>query len=265
MALAIPRPEPRRRSAPGRWRMSTSISARRRQVVISSGERSASSSISRSVLASSDSGIPNMRSGLGMNGSARASIAWTGSVASASGHIACSSRGGPGSTITAARRRRHHQAGRGARRGRSLAPTGTIACLRLAARSASGSNCIRFAKPARIAAIRASISSSRSSSTPANRATISAVRSSAVGPRPPLVTIRSSPRPPGSAAPLQVLRAVADHHDLRDLHPALPDALGQPGPVAVRDPAGQDLRPGDDDSRADAHAGHSRGRRRGAG
>ena len=41
--------------------MSTTSSAWRRQVVISSGERSISSSISRNVFASSDSGIPNMR------------------------------------------------------------------------------------------------------------------------------------------------------------------------------------------------------------
>ena len=43
----------------------------------------------------------------------------------------------------------------------AVAPTGTIACLRLAALSASGSNRIRRAKPAMIAAIFASISSSR--------------------------------------------------------------------------------------------------------
>ncbi len=50
---------------------------------------------------------------------------------------------------------------------------------------------------------------------------------------------------------LEILRAVADDRDLGDLHPALSKALGDPGPVSVGDPAGQDLSPGDEYSRPD--------------
>src|SRR4051794_23849190 len=75
------------------------------------------------------------------------------------------------------------------------APRGTIACLRFASLRASESKRSRRAKPARIRAIFSSIPWSRTSSRPAKRATTSAVRSSAVGPSPPLVTIRATPWP----------------------------------------------------------------------
>ena len=74
-----------------------------------------------------------------------------------------------------------------------VAPSGTIACLRFASITAPSSNLKRLAKPRRTSAIFSSTSSSRTSSRPAKRATTSAVRSSAVGPRPPEVTIRSIP------------------------------------------------------------------------
>ena len=76
------------------------------------------------------------------------------------------------------------------------APAGTMACLRLAARTASKSwppiLAINFFK---IAAILFSNSASSTSSRRQNRATVATVMSSAVGPRPPLVTIRSTPSP----------------------------------------------------------------------
>ena len=152
------------------------------------------SSISRSDFAISDSGMPNMRSITPPYGSAFSSTAATGSVAIAASHIACSSRGGPGMTITTG----PDSAGTtrpGAVPAGSIVvePFGITACLRLAARTASRSKPARRAKAARIRAIFSSISSSSTISRPAKRPTTSAVRSSAVGPRPPLVTIRSIP------------------------------------------------------------------------
>ena len=92
-----------------------------------------------------------------------------------------------------ARLDRDDEPGRGPGRVDRPAPCGTIACLRLAARSASGSKPHPPREAGDDPAIFSSISSSSSSSSPAKRATISAVRSSAVGPSPPLVTIRSQP------------------------------------------------------------------------
>ncbi len=50
-----------------------------------------------------------------------------------------------------------------------------------------------------------------------------------------------------------VVRAVGDHDDVRQLDAALAQPLGEPGAVAVGDDRRQDLRAGDDDARADAH------------
>ncbi len=94
-------------------------------------------------------------------------------------------------------------------------------------------------------------SSSSASSTisrPANSPTISAVRSSAVGPRPPLVTINAIP---WAAMYLQrgdqVPGTVADDLDHRGVDPDLEQTLGQPRPVAVGDDPGQHLRARDED------------------
>ena len=187
-------------SVSSRQRTSISISPRRRQVVTSTASTStpSSSSISRRLLAISDSGTPNIRIVSPCSGVVRARMAFTPSVASATGHIGCSSRGGPGRTITT----RSGPSPNGTTSPGAVptgssasAPSGTIACLRLAAITASSSNLkLRFlAKRRRIVAIFASISWSSFSGRPAKRPTISPVRSSAVGPRPPLVTIRSIP------------------------------------------------------------------------
>ena len=94
-------------------------------------------------------------------------------------------------------------------------------------------------------------SSSRSSSTisrPENRPTTSAVRSSAVGPRPPLVMIRVIPV---AAHELergeQVVRPVADDLDHCGVDPDFPESLREPWPVAVGDDPSQDLGAGDED------------------
>ena len=108
-------------------------------------------SISRSDLAISDSGMPNSRTRREANGSAPSRTARASGVSSAFGHIACSSRGGPGSTITVG------PPSTGTTRPGAVpagsiaaAPAGTIACLRFASRSASGSKRIRRANPAMI-------------------------------------------------------------------------------------------------------------------
>ena len=72
------------------------------------------------------------------------------------------------------------------------APSGTVACLRLASATASGSMFgQRFVSGRTIAAMRSESGSSSTISRPWKPPTTSAVRSSAVGPRPPLVTTRS--------------------------------------------------------------------------
>ena len=133
-------------SAPGRWRTSISSSPRRRQVVISSGERSVSASISRRVLAISDSGIPNIRTvWISYGRPGRAPL----------GTAVGLERLRPHRVQLARRAREHdhrrpvvdgdHQPRGGPRRVDRLGALGTIACFRFASRSASASKFIRRA------------------------------------------------------------------------------------------------------------------------
>ena len=168
-------------------------SPRRRQVVISSGLRSAFSPISRRLWASSDSGMPKRRIEKKAKAPVSPSRSRTGSESSAGPHSAFSSRGGPGSTITTCSPAGTTRPGAVPAGSSAMEPSGTIACLRLASCSGPGSNFIRAAKRSTIAAIFFSIPSSRTISRPANRPTTSAVRSSAVGPRPPVVTTSRTP------------------------------------------------------------------------
>ena len=119
------------------------------------------------------------------------------SVSVACGHMACSSRGGPGSTTTVGPEPFSGGTTRpGAVPAGSItsAPSGTSACLRFAVRTASGSSSVkRFISGFRISAILPSRSSSRPSGRPVKPATTSIVMSSAVGPSPPLVITRSTP------------------------------------------------------------------------
>ena len=121
------------------------------------------------------------------------------SVATAVPHIGCSSRGGPGSTTIVGPSR---PSGGGTTNpgavptgSSTVAPSGTIACLRFPARTASMSmSGKRLASGRRISAIRSSTAGSSFISRSWKRPTTSAVRSSAVGPSPPLVITRSNPR-----------------------------------------------------------------------
>ena len=116
--------------------------------------------------------------------------------------------------------------------------------------------------------IRSSSAASSTIGRPAKPPTTSAVRSSAVGPSPPLVTIRSHARAEELERGEHVLRPVADHDDVRQLDAALAQPLGEPRAVAVGDHPRQHLGAGDDDAGADAHpaqvgrsdSGSSRGR-----
>ena len=107
----------------------------------------------------------------------------TSGVCTAVFHIGCSSRGGPGSTTTVGLPGMTTP-GAVPTGSISTAPTGTMACLRLAARIASKSpEPMRAISFLRMSAILFSSSTSNASSRPQNRATVATVMSSAVGPK----------------------------------------------------------------------------------
>jgi hypothetical protein len=152
------------------------------------------------VAAISDSGRPkNRRCRSGADGIAVSSSA-TGAVTSASGHMPCSSRGGPGSTTTSGPDVGTTSPGAVPTGSRAIAPRGTIACLRVASSSAGPAKPLRCAQAVTIPEMRSRIRSSSSSGASANCATTSPVRSSAVGPSPPLVTTSVAPRTNSSAS-----------------------------------------------------------------
>ncbi len=163
-----------------------------------------------------------------------ATASWKASVSTARGHIACSSRGGPGSTTIVGLPGTTSPARcpPGRSRGRPRARAPACGWRRAPRRSPSGGSASSAAAGCR--RCRSSRSSSSNSGRPVNAATISTVRSSAVGPRPPLVITRSTP---WSAMKrelrLDVLRAVAADRDVGQLHAQLEQPVGQPGPVAV--------------------------------
>ena len=163
--------------------------------------------------------------------------------------------------------------GRAARRGpgavptgsRTVAPAGTTACLRFGLADRLGVE----VRPALRSAARGSPRSALERLVEHHLAALErrrrprAVRSSAVGPRPPLVTTRSialareeaAARPCMSSgrSPTTTMCAMVDAE--------LAQPLGQPRAVAVGDAAGEDLGARDDDARAGAHrAGRPLGR-----
>ena len=155
-------------------------------------------------------------------------------------HIGCSSRGGPGSTThgraAVAVGRRDDEPRRGADRlehRRALAgpppacgwPRARRPGRGRASVPAAGAGSPRCAPPAP----RRAPSRGRW-----KRPTTSAVRSSAVGPSPPLVTIRSHALAGQEAQRGQhVLGPVADDHGVGEVDAELAQPLGQPRPVAV--------------------------------
>ena len=187
----------------------------------------------RSVSAISDSGMPNSRS-ISWRYSVRPPIAAREArrCSARAAHIGCSSRGGPGSTTTvgagAPLGRRHDEARRRAdgledrRAERGSSPA--CGCPPRAPRGRCSASAWRCPRGSRRSA-RAAASSS-TISRPWKRPTTSAVRSSAVGPRPPLVTIRSSPRAARNASACSMsCRAVADDDDRLEVDAQLAQAL----------------------------------------
>ena len=85
--------------------------------------------------------------------------------------------------------------------------------------------------------------------------------SSAVGPRPPLVTMRSTPSV-GEEPQLRldVVGAVAADGDVGQFNAQLEQPVGDPGAVAVLDPSGQHLGSRDNDAGACAHVQRHYGR-----
>ena len=137
----------------------------------------------------------------------------------------------------------------------AVAPSGTIACLRLAVAQRLGVEAAAAARSrARIAAIFSSSASSRTSSRPGEarrRPRRSGRRRS--GPSPPLVTIRSHALVgAGTAAPPRGPRGGRRRRGCGRPRRRARQPLGEPGAVAVGDPAGEHLGAGDDDAGANA-------------
>ena len=179
----------------------------------------------------------------------RSSTARTSATSSACGHIACSSRGGPGQHDDRHRARGHDQARRGAdrvQRGRALGHHRLLAVglpQRLgvdpeAAREPAqdlGDLRLHLLVEDQLAAGEAGDDLGRE----------------VVGGRPQAAGGDDQVQPLRGAEAqrrLEVLGAVADEEDVGDLDAQLREALGDPGPVAVGDPTGQHLGPGDDDA-----------------
>ena len=170
--------------------------------MISSASRSIPASRACSiVLAISDSGMPKSRSMCWRYSVAPVVAARNASVCTAAPHIGRSSRGGPGrTTIVGAGRGPVSSAGGTTSPGAvptgssTVAPRGTSACLRFERRIASWSRSgQRIINPSKIFQIRPSSAGSSSDGRPWKSPTTAAVRSSSVGPKPPLVTMRSMP------------------------------------------------------------------------
>ena len=178
------------------------------------------------------------------------------SVVTASAHIVCSSRGGPGSTATSGDEPTRNPGAVPPAPAPRRRPARAPACARPPA-SPPLRRRIRAAAALTIAQIRSSSAASRTIAAPAHPATTSAVRSSAVGPRPPLVITRSmvARRSPARArrssgrSPTTTMCASTT--------PRAAQRLRQPRPVGVADEPRQHLGAGDDDARADAQVAQS--------
>ena len=139
----------------------------------------------------SDSTTLARRSSRGAADASAPSTAATSATSRAASHDAAHSHGGPGSTTITAPPARSTAPGAVPGGGSATAPAGSVACLRA---PCSRISCDARAGTVAIAArtiARAPSSSCRG--TPAASATASIVRSSWVGPSPPVITTRSTP------------------------------------------------------------------------
>ena len=180
--------------------MTISTSPRRRQVVISSASRSIPRRARRST--SRRSPTPGSRTAAACAGGRRSRPAIAARNASGSHRRRATSaaaraaaRAARRPSGPAGRRRRHDQPGRGADRleHRRAGRHDRLLAVGRAAPPPSSRSGQRTCSARRISPIRSSSASSSTIGRGWNAPTTSAVRSSAVGPSPPLVTIRSTP------------------------------------------------------------------------
>ena len=134
------------------------------------------------------------------------------------------------------------------------APAGSVACFVTPVVKSEYGRPSRSAIRREIASISRSSASSTTSSRPAARATISTVRSSCVGPRPPGHEAEVG-RHPVAQRPLEVLRAVADDRDPLGVEPESLRLCGEERAVPVLPLAAHELAPRDDDRRPRPRAG----------
>ena len=173
----------------------------------------------------------------------------------------CSSNGGPGSTTTggpvASSGGGTISPGAVPTGSSTVAPAGTSACLRVAAAVASGS--VRQPRPARQpgddvgdALFQRGVERRRPALEVGDD-----LGGQVVGGRTEAargddqVHARLGEEAQGRA---QVVGTVADDDHVRDVDAGEAQLLGQPGPVAIADAAGEDLGAGDDDPRSTGHA-----------
>ena len=192
-----PRARRRAPSAPGSTKRSTWISKSRAQIVTSTPSPSppaAASACGDRRLADAVEAAGRAARAAG----ARASSRRSGSVSSARGQSCCSSRGGPGSaTATQPLELEDERRARCRRARPTIAPSGTVACLRDARRRSRRTAGAAARRPPRERASISRLERRRraTSGRPAARASSSTVRSSWVGPRPPETTSRSCASP----------------------------------------------------------------------
>ncbi len=145
------------------------------------------------------------------------------------------STGTPGSATSSPRPSRTRKPGAVPNRfGTTWAPRGNRACLALFGVISRPS----FRKRSRMAS---SEGSCTSSGTPMAAATTSAVRSSSVGPRPPLITTRSDREVVSRSADGEVVPVVGDQRLAPRHHAQVPEPVHQPHRVGVEDLAGEEL------------------------
>ena len=188
----------------------------------------------RRVSAISDSGIPNSLSVRGRYSPAPAARCAARRLERRRCNIGCSSRGGPGSTTTvgppaaapsAAAGRRDPAPSRPARARSRRAGRGLLAvAVPDRPRSRLGSARSAAHDPAICASSGPSSTISRSWKGRPPRWS----RSSAVGPRPPLVSTRSMPCSAMNTSAARCLRAVPDDHRVGQVHTQLAQALCEP-------------------------------------
>ncbi len=166
-------------------------------------------------------------------------------MAIAAGHIGWSSRGGPGRTTKTRSPAGTTKPGAVPTGSSAIAPSGTIACLRLAA---ADGLLVEAEAPREAAQDRRNLplhflvehQLAAGEAGDDLRGEVVGGRPQAAGGNDQVHVLggQEAERRP------EVVGAVADHEDVGDIDAQLGQSFGDPGPVAIADPTGQDLRPG---------------------